>query len=145
MKSIREAITVEARKGVPCRLCWNGRTYRTRKLLDYWILQTRWWGREERRIYFRLLTDRGVMEVYRATGRGLEPVSERVTPAAEAGAPQRSDRPPLPMEGDTHTRERRRTDAVYRPDVRPPVTPSSTAARTPSPDAEEWMLSKIVD
>lgn len=144
MKSINEPITVDARNGVPSRFWWGRRTYRTRKLLDYWILQTRWWGCEERRIYFRLLTDGGVMEVYRAvSGRSAAPSREELVRPEEEGSSRRDivrseeegsarreavrskeegsarrERPPLPMEGDTHTRERRRTDAVYRPDVR---------------------------
>lgn len=131
MKSINEPITVDARNGVPSRFWWGRRTYRTRKLLDYWILQTRWWGCEERRIYFRLLTDGGVMEVYRAvSGRSAAPSREELVRSEEDGSSRRDivrseeegsarrERPPLPMEGDTHTRERRRTDAVYRPDVR---------------------------
>lgn len=79
MKSINESIAVEARNGVPCRFRWGRHTYRTRNLLDYWILQSRWWGREERRIYFRVETDRGVMDVYRAEGSqgSPEPIPSR--------------------------------------------------------------------
>lgn len=209
MKSIQENIAVDARNRVPRRLRWDGRTYRVRRLLDYWILQTRWWGREEKRIYFRLETNRGVVEVYRAAESllpGLSPAEwlpnsatptnhpqppihdgpstldpRPSTPASStldsrpstSGSSTLDPRPPtsasstldprpptlpnpLPIEGDTHTRERRRTDAAYRPDVRieehlrrkareENLRRKSRAADRDRPERVRWVLSKIID
>lgn len=39
---------------------------RIRQLNDFWILQGRWWAREERRVYFRAETPRGLVELYRS-------------------------------------------------------------------------------
>lgn len=147
MKSINEAITVDACSGVPRRFRWAGRTYHTRKLLDYWILQTRWWGREERRIYFRLETDRGVVEVYRASGFDADTRSTaRPDPPSDAGS-ERTQGAPRPfresdtfIEGDTHTRELRRTDFPYRPDARRRRRKILAQTRQ-----LHWRLSKILD
>lgn len=162
MKYLNESITVDARNSVPYRFRWQGRTYRTRKLLDYWILQTRWWGREEKRIYFRLETNHGVMEVYRAAEFSTIEASSGVSRASADGAPKtfsqvsegsdacsssRGAPLHLPIEGDTHTRERRRTDAAYRPDVRMMEEARRKAAASDRNRTRRvrWVLSKVVD
>ena len=66
MKIINTSVSVDAHKGVPRRISRGKRIYTVRRVLDFWILQSRWWGYEEKRIYFRLETDGGVLEVYRA-------------------------------------------------------------------------------
>ena len=174
MKSIQEKIAVDARNRVPRRLRWENRTYRVRRLLDYWILQTRWWGREEKRIYFRLETNRGIVEVYRATesllpglastASGLAPTASGLASTASGTASNASGFSPngltstvceprpaalalLPTEGDTHTRERRRTDAAYRPDVRieDNLRRKARATDRDRPERVRWVLSKIID
>ncbi len=45
------------------------RRYRVREPLDVWVVQGRWWGEEEKRVFFRLRTDRGEVEVYRSGER----------------------------------------------------------------------------
>lgn len=165
MKSIHEHIDVDAAGSrVPHRFRWEGRTYRIRRLLDYWILQTRWWGREEKRIYYRLETNRGIVEVYRAAelragpdvrsmaGADSSPAfTERPprpngrSPFADGPSSFSEDRSPFPIEGDTHTRERRLTDAAYRPDVRIDQAPSRRAASSNRPHRVRWVLSKIMD
>lgn len=133
MKSLNVPIHVDAKNGMPRRIRWGRRTYLVRKLLNYWVVQSRWWGREERRVCYRLETDGGVMEVYRVAFR-----SDR---GARAATPERPLSPTsFPIEGDTHTREKRRTDAAYRPDV---------TAEKPRPRDDWtfrcWMLSKVLD
>jgi hypothetical protein len=144
MKSINEPITVDARNGVPLRFQWGRRTYPIRKLLDYWILQTRWWGCEERRIYFRLETDAGVVDVYRTSHAPSEELEEAGSSVSSGRTKEstRRERPPLPLEGDTHTREHRRTDAIYRPDVKRREARTQVRIRT---KPSRWMLSKMVD
>lgn len=109
MKFINIPISVEARKGVPRQIRWSRRTYTVRRLLDFWILQSRWWAREEKRVYFRLETDQGVMEVYR--GKWDEDGGSEI----DRGALRQADL--SFVEGDTHTRELRQTESPYRPDA----------------------------
>lgn len=110
MKFINVPISVEARKGVPRRIRWGRRTYTVRRLLDFWILQSHWWAREEKRVYFRIETDQGVMEVYRGEGEGREVRRE------EGGSKDGPNHQPF-VEGDTHTRELRQTESPYHPDA----------------------------
>ena len=65
MKRIEEAVEVEDRKGWPVRIQRGTRIYRVQKLVDVWVVQGHWWLEEEKRVYFRVLTDKGVMDVYR--------------------------------------------------------------------------------
>ena len=39
-------------------------TLHVRSRLDFWVVQTKWWGGEIRRIYLLLETSHGVVEVY---------------------------------------------------------------------------------
>jgi hypothetical protein len=68
MKNVQASIDVDTHGRRPRRIYWDGRTYRVRRVLDYWILQGRWWADEERRLYLRLDTRRAVLEVYRRGG-----------------------------------------------------------------------------
>ena len=70
MKRIEEPVEVEDRKGWPMVIRRRGRTYRVRKLVDLWVVQGRWWLEEEKRVYFRVLTDKGTMDVYRNQNNG---------------------------------------------------------------------------
>ena len=69
MKSYSEPIQVQAEGGRPRSLRWRHRTARVTDLLDFWILQTRWWEKEEKRCYYLLATTLGDMEVYRRNGQ----------------------------------------------------------------------------
>ena len=147
MKFINVPVSVDARKGVPRRIHRGRRIYTVRRVVDFWILQSRWWGREEKRIYFRLETDGGVVEVYRtdasfmdaaapgrdASERSAAPVREPQTNGVAskpqtngvasksrtnaAAEPAPSSGHPPFIEGDTHTRELRQTESPYRPDA----------------------------
>ncbi len=64
MKRIEEPVDVEDRKGWPVRIRRGKRVYRVQKLIDLWVVQGEWWLDEEKRVYFRVLTDKGVMDVY---------------------------------------------------------------------------------
>ena len=65
MKSYAEPIQVQAVRGRPLSLRWRRSTCPVTAILDCWVLQTRWWEREEKRCYYLLTTSRGNMEVYR--------------------------------------------------------------------------------
>lgn len=66
MKLYLEPIHVEPAHGKPRRLRWRRRDYIVEEVVDFWISQTRWWRGEEKRIYLRLATDGGMLEVYRS-------------------------------------------------------------------------------
>lgn len=49
----------------PRAFCWRGKLYEVEQVLETWSARTDWWGTEEQREYFMLLTERGVMEIFR--------------------------------------------------------------------------------
>lgn len=44
----------------------NGRHRRILEVVDRWVVQGRWWSKEEKRIFYRVRTGDGVMEIYRS-------------------------------------------------------------------------------
>ena len=66
MKLYLEKVDVEPERGWPRLVRWRRRSYRVEVVMDFWVSQTGWWGREEKRSYLRLSTDRGMMEIYRS-------------------------------------------------------------------------------
>ena len=65
LKAYREPITVETCDRQPQSITWRKATYTVHQTLDRWILQNKWWAREEKRLYYLLETDRATMEIYR--------------------------------------------------------------------------------
>ena len=65
MKIIRAPVEVEVKKGWPVVIRWEHRRMTVRQVSDWWVARERWWSREEERVYFRLVTDTGTVEVYR--------------------------------------------------------------------------------
>jgi hypothetical protein len=48
------------------RTVWIGqKKHRVLSIPDYWVIQSRWWRSEEKRCYLRLVTDSGLIEIYR--------------------------------------------------------------------------------
>lgn len=66
MKRVDRPVEARIKKGWPAFIKRDNKFYATRQVIDFWIVQSRWWATEERRIYFRLWTDRGTIEVYRS-------------------------------------------------------------------------------
>lgn len=68
MKRIFLPVDIEMQDDVPVRVYWDGATYRVKSLVECWIVETQWWTEsgETRRVYYRLYTDRGVLEVFEA-------------------------------------------------------------------------------
>lgn len=67
VKLINEPIEMKTEGRRPRLFRWRGRLYDVRALLDYWVLQSKWWtGREERRVYMKVYTNRGTVEIYRS-------------------------------------------------------------------------------
>ena len=135
-----DVIDVDLQNGSPRGIRLGKRVYRVRRVLDSWVLQTRWWGREEKRVYFRLDTDRGVIEIYRSAEFTKAGVSG-VHPPSSIHHPPSSIHPPVTTETDTHTRELRRTDSAYRPDAKHLKSSRSSMKETRS----RWVLSKVID
>lgn len=71
MKRIGDEVDVREKKGWPVEVRWCNRTYHTRRLVDFWVVRSRWWAREEQRIYFRVWTDRGTLELSCSNGRWI--------------------------------------------------------------------------
>jgi hypothetical protein len=65
MKLYLEPVDVETDGGKPRKIRWRRTVFTVEQILDGWIAQGKWWRREEKRIYLRLLTDRGIIEVFR--------------------------------------------------------------------------------
>jgi len=76
MKRRFEPIQVDLTRGWPVALHRNGNTHRVQHLIDYWVVEGRWWAEEERRVYFRVLTTGGTMDIFR---RGNEAHSDAGT------------------------------------------------------------------
>jgi hypothetical protein len=66
MKIYLEPVAVEPARGCPRRIHWRKQHYNVETVVDFWISQTKWWSHEEKRTYLRLMTDRGMLEIYRA-------------------------------------------------------------------------------
>lgn len=69
MKRRTEEIQVRTARGWPVAIRRGGRQYRVRELLDVWVVQGQWWSDEQKRVCFRLRTDRGIVEIYRSGER----------------------------------------------------------------------------
>lgn len=69
VKRHTDTVSVRTVRGWPVDVRRGDRTYRVRELIDVWVVQGRWWGEEEKRVFFRLRTDRGDLEVYRSGDR----------------------------------------------------------------------------
>ncbi|PEN12651.1 hypothetical protein CRI94_14145 [Longibacter salinarum] len=73
MRRVFSSIEVECRNDVPARVHWNDTSYRVESLVECWVVETRWWADADfsRRVYYRLYTDRGVLEVFRSGERWI--------------------------------------------------------------------------
>jgi len=66
MKHYREPVYVHSLRNRPLSLSWRNRHVHIEAVLDRWVARSRWWGHDETRLYMRLHTNRGTMEVYRS-------------------------------------------------------------------------------
>jgi len=65
MKLMMEPIDVSARTATPTAFCWQGRLFEVENVLETWSARGEWWGHEDQREYYLLMTTRGVMEIFR--------------------------------------------------------------------------------
>jgi hypothetical protein len=66
MKRRFQPVEVEVTKGWPVLVNWNGHRHRVQHLVDAWVVQGRWWTEEERRVYFRVHTTGGTLDIFRS-------------------------------------------------------------------------------
>jgi hypothetical protein len=67
MRRVFLPVDVQCRNDVPTRVQWNGRDYRVESLVECWVVETRWWtDTERRRVYYRLYTQQGILDVFRS-------------------------------------------------------------------------------
>ncbi|TDI74615.1 MAG: hypothetical protein E2O84_05575 [Bacteroidetes bacterium] len=66
MKRWFQPVEVEVTKGWPVVVNWNGRRHRVQYLVDAWVVQGKWWAEEERRVYFRVHTTGGTLDIFRS-------------------------------------------------------------------------------
>lgn len=71
MKLLNLPIQVDAPSGRPERIRWKDRILPVRQTVDFWVLQSRWWSKHERRVYFLVDTPRGQAEIYRSGERWI--------------------------------------------------------------------------
>jgi hypothetical protein len=60
---------LETRDGRPSRVRLRGRWLPVLDVVDAWVIQGRWWSREERRLYVRLRTILGTYDLCYREGR----------------------------------------------------------------------------
>ena len=68
MKRINEPVTVFTVDRRPHIVKWRHKRFNVLRIMDYWVVQGRWWLREEKRVYLRLATDRGPIEIFHRDG-----------------------------------------------------------------------------
>lgn len=66
MRLYLEPIDVDISARQLRRVHWRRQVFSVREVLERWISQTKWWSSEEKRLYFRLLTSDGILEIYRS-------------------------------------------------------------------------------
>lgn len=59
-----EPIDVQTRDHVPATVCWRGRLYEVERILERWTSRSHWWGQEDIRTYYVVVTTRTVLEIY---------------------------------------------------------------------------------
>jgi len=64
MKALREDMAVHLRGGRPIRVRWRNRTEPVIDIVDQWIVEGQWWGKERKLVFFRLRTASASMDVY---------------------------------------------------------------------------------
>lgn len=64
MKLITEPIDVSHHSQQPKAFCWRGQLFEVERVLENWTARGTWWGKDDRRDYYLLMTTNGVMEIY---------------------------------------------------------------------------------
>lgn len=64
MKRIQKQITVSVEDKLPKSFTKDGKVFPVINIEERWIIQSKWWEDEEKRIYFRVRTTSGIAEIY---------------------------------------------------------------------------------
>lgn len=59
-----EPIDVHIQQHQPVVVCWRGKLYEVECILETWSSRRAWWGQEDSRTYYLMMTNRGVIEIY---------------------------------------------------------------------------------
>lgn len=72
MKRTPAPLEVTIRGGKLVRIREGGTLHRVLSVSDFWNVRGRWWDadEEEERNYLRVVTDRGLLEIYQRLGEG---------------------------------------------------------------------------
>ncbi len=68
MRVVEESVEVKTWENRPTRIERGAVHYHVIRMLEYWIVQSKWWIRDERRLYMHLITDQGMLEVFCVEG-----------------------------------------------------------------------------
>ncbi len=68
MRLVEETIVVMTKENRPTRIERGSMSYRVIRMLEYWIVQSKWWLKDERRLYMHLITDQGMLEIFCTDG-----------------------------------------------------------------------------
>lgn len=68
MRRVNQPVSVEVEDSCPARISWSDDILHVEDLIKCWVHQTGWWNPsgDERRVYYRLQTDEGIVDVYRS-------------------------------------------------------------------------------
>ncbi|MGI6552561.1 MAG: DUF6504 family protein [Bacillota bacterium] len=58
-------LAVQEKEGIPASFRWNGRRYPVEKIIDAWKDTGCWWENEGSKIFYRVMAQKGVFEIYR--------------------------------------------------------------------------------
>lgn len=65
MKRREMPVEVETEAGRPRAIRWARHRLEVERIVETWVVQGRWWACEECRVYWRVLTRHGVLDLYR--------------------------------------------------------------------------------
>ena len=66
MRRYHEPINVFLQRNRPLHFFWRRRHIHVITIQDYWLARSCWWHHDEARLYMRLDTSRGVLEIFRS-------------------------------------------------------------------------------
>ena len=85
MKRLNQPIDVLSRDGYPRYIYHNGKTIEVQVIQNLWVIQGYWWISEQKRVYYRVQTPRGIMEIYKVK-TGHTDTAEATNPSSKAAS-----------------------------------------------------------
>lgn len=69
MRRFNQPVEVLTNQFWPAEIRTGGQAYRVHEILDHWIVQSRWLTGGKERIYYRIRTHRGTLDICNTEGR----------------------------------------------------------------------------